>query len=171
LRKILAAGPVLTDFDAQLPNNQLLCWAIAPFHQFQRNIMSNASQAQAQAPAPDRIELPGENLTLQETLRVMDVAREMRQQRETAEEMFRQDDIRKNLRDKLMRTARMTGDDVTEAEIDAAISQYMETLHTYEDPAPGMSSFMAHCWIWRDRILFGAASLAVTAGGLWYLFG
>jgi hypothetical protein len=118
--------------------------------------MSNASQAQSQAPARDRIELPGENLTLQETLRVMDVAREMRQQRETAEEMFRRDDIRKN---------------VTEAEIDAAISQYMETLHTYEDPAPGMSSFIAHCWIWRDRILFGAASLAVAAGGLWYLFG
>ncbi|MGB7343742.1 MAG: DUF6384 family protein [Pirellulaceae bacterium] len=133
--------------------------------------MSNASQAQAQAPAPDRIELPGENLTLQETLRVMDVAREMRQQRETAEEMFRRDDIRKNLRDKLVRTARMSGDDVTEAEIDAAISQYMQTLHTYEDPAPGMSNFMAHCWIWRDRIMFGAASLAVAAGGLWYLFG
>ena len=73
--------------------------------------MSKSSQAQQQAPPPsaeDRIELPGENLTLQETLRVMDVAREMREQRETAEEMFRRDDIRKNLRDKLMRTARMS---------------------------------------------------------------
>lgn len=136
--------------------------------------MSNSSQAQQQAPpssAADRIELPGENLTLQETLRVMDVAREMREQRETAEEMFRRDDIRKNLRDKLMRTARMSGDNVTEAEIDAAIQQYMDNLHSYEDPKSGFSNFVAHCWIWRDRILMGAATVAATAGGLWYFFG
>ena len=130
-----------------------------------------SSQAQAQAPSAERIELPGENLTLEETLRVMDVARELRQQRETAEEMFRRDDIRTNLREKLLRTARLSGDEVTAAEIDAAIDQYMENLHTYEDPAPGLNNFVAHCWIWRDRILMGAASLAVVAGGLWYFFG
>ncbi len=141
----------------------------------QTKIMSNASQAQAERTShsrqSDRVELPGENLTLQETLRVMDVAREMRQQRETAEEMFRRDDIRNNLRDKLMRTARMSGDDVTEAEIEAAIDQYFDTVHTYEDPAAGLNTFMAHCWIWRDRILMGAVSIAVAAGGLWFLFG
>ena len=136
--------------------------------------MSNSSQAQQQAPpssTADRIELPGENLTLQETLRVMDVAREMREQRETAEEMFRRDDIRKNLRDKLMRTARMSGDNVTEAEIDAAIQQYMDNLHSYEDPKSGFNNFVAHCWIWRDRILMGAAAVAATAGGFWFFFG
>jgi len=132
--------------------------------------MSNA-QAQAQAPDPNRVELPGENLTLQETLRVMDVAREMRDKRETAEEMFRQDDIRKELREKLMRTARLSGDNVTEAEIDAAIQQYMDNLHTYHEPAPGFRRFVAHCWIWRDRIMFSGVALAVAAGGLWYAFG
>ena len=48
-------------------------------------------QAQAQASQPRvsrNLQLPGENLTLQETLRVMDVAREMRERRETAEEIF-----------------------------------------------------------------------------------
>ncbi len=129
--------------------------------------MAGSSQAQAQAPA----ELPIPELTLQETLRVMDVAREMREQRQQAEEMFRRDDIRAQLREKLMRTARMSGDNVTEAEIDAAISQYMDTLHTYQDPPKGMKSFVAHCWIWRDRILWGAATVAATAGGLWYFFG
>ena len=133
--------------------------------------MSNASQAQAQQSVDDRIELPGENLTLEETLRVMDVAREMREQRETAEEMFRRDDIRRNLRDKLVRTARLSGDNVTEAEIDAAIQQYMDNLHTYEDPKAGLNNFIAHCWIWRDRILMGATALAAAAGGLWYFFG
>ena len=128
------------------------------------------SNAQAQAPEPDRVELPGENLTLQETLRVMDVAREMRNQRETAEEMFRSDDIRRELREKLMRTARVSGDNVTEAEIDAAIQQYMDKLHTYSPPASGFKNFVAHCWIWRDRIMFAGAGLAAAAGGLMYFF-
>ena len=75
------------------------------------------SQAQARQ---KQVELPGQNLTLEETLRVMDVAREMRDQREKAEEMFRRDDIRVALREKLLRSARLSGDTVTEQEIDAA---------------------------------------------------
>ena len=125
------------------------------------------SQAQAKQKP---IELPGQNLTIQETLRVMDVARELRDQRQRAEEMFRRDDIRIALRQKLMRTAKMSGDDVTEAEIDAAIDQYMETVHTYQDPKGGLKRFAAYCWVWRDRILWSMAGLA-AAGGLWYFFG
>ena len=124
---------------------------------------------QAQA-TQTQIELPGQNLTIEETLRVMDVAREMRDQRELAEEMFRRDDIRVALREKLLRTARLSGDKVTEAEIDAAIGQYMETVHTYEDPEPGVKRFLAHCWVWRDRIFWSMAGVA-AAGGLWYFFG
>lgn len=126
-----------------------------------------ARQAQA---TQSTFELPGQNLTLQETLRVMDVAREMRDQRELAEEMFRRDDIRSALREKLLRTAQLSGDNVTEAEIDAAIGQYMETLHTYEDPQSGLKSFLAHAWVWRDRIVWSLAGLAAAAGGLWYFF-
>lgn len=135
--------------------------------------MSNTSQGQAQARQPRlarNVQLPGENLTLEETLRVMDVAREMRERRETAEEMFRRDDLRTQLRDKLMRTARMSGDNVNEAEIEAAIAQYFDTLHTYEDPEPGFKRFMAHCWVWRGRILAGAATVAAVAGSFWFLF-
>lgn len=128
------------------------------------------SQAQAQARQSRDLQLPGENMSLEETLRVMDVAREMRQQRETAEEMFRRDDLRSKLRDKLVRTARVSGDDVSEAEIDAAIQQYFETLHTYEDPEAGWDSFVAHCWIWRGRILAGAATVAAVVGSFWFLF-
>ncbi|WP_146528601.1 DUF6384 family protein [Novipirellula artificiosorum] len=133
--------------------------------------------AQAQQPAPKKsksisdIELPGQNLTLEETLRVMDVARELRDRRETAEEMFRRDDIRSGLREKLMRTAQITGDKVTEVEMDAAIDQYLATVHTYQDPQPGFKNVLAHLWVWRDRIAIAAGTLAVAAGGLWFLFG
>ncbi|TWU35311.1 hypothetical protein Q31b_54070 [Novipirellula aureliae] len=116
------------------------------------------------------IELPGENLTIEETLRVLDVARELRSRRETAEEMFRRDDIRTNLRKKLLKATEITGDKVTEAEIDMAISQYLAAVHQYHDPKPGFKNVLAHLWVWRDRVLLAAGALTVVAGGLWYFF-
>ena len=137
--------------------------------------MANQSQAQAPYRSTGSTQrrsssLPEESLSLQETLRVMDVAREMRDQRETAEEMFRRDDLRTQLRDKLVRTARMSGDNVTEEEIELAIEQFFESVHSYHDPQPGMKSFLAYCWVWRGRLALAAAALTTVLGGLWFLF-
>jgi len=138
-----------------------------------------AKQSQTQAAVPHRPSgtvrrktslMPGESLSLQETLRVMDVAREMRDQRETAEEMFRRDDLRNQLRDKLVRTAHMSGDNVTEAEIELAIEQFFETVHSYNDPPSGLKSVMAHCWVWRGRLMLATAALTTILGGIWFLF-
>lgn len=116
-------------------------------------------------------ELPLENLTLEETLRVMDVARDLRDQRQTAEEMFRRDDLRAGLRTRLLEQAKLTGDTVTAEEIDAAIAQYLETLHTYQDPPGGMKHLLALAWVERGKLLLASVvSLAAAAGGLlWFL--
>jgi len=106
-----------------------------------------------------RPEIPWQILTIEETLRVMDVARELREKRETAEEMFRRDDLRQNLRDKLIRMAALSGDPVTEAELDVAIDHYMANLNTYQDPESRFQSFLAHCWVWRGRLLVGAMTV------------
>jgi hypothetical protein len=141
--------------------------------------MTRPAGAQAQAHPPNaaqsvtelnrrraKTKLPGEDMTIAETLRVMDVAREMREQRESAEEMFRHDEVRVRLREKLMRTAAMSGDRVTEAEIDAAIDQYLANLHTYEPPETGFKTFIAHCWINRYRIV--VAAVALGAAWAWW---
>jgi hypothetical protein len=141
--------------------------------------MSNAKSAAATQSAANSsaatsrsrsVRLPGEDLSLNEMLRVMDVAREMRRNRDLAEEMFRRDEIRDQLRAKLMRSAQVAGDRVTEAEIDAAIEQYFATLHTYEDPKPGLKRMAAHAWVWRKRIAAGIAAVAITLAGGYYLF-
>lgn len=110
-----------------------------------------------------------QELSLEETLRVMDVAREIRDRRETVEDAFRLEDKRRELREKLMRSARLSGDNVSEVEIDAAIDQYYKRLHTYSDPERGWQSFVAHCWVWRMRIMLSAGA-AVTALGSWWFF-
>jgi Family of unknown function (DUF6384) len=136
------------------------------FDELHEHVMTTANATQT---ARD-IRLPGQDLTLEETLRVMDVAREIRDKRETAEVMFRRDDVRSELREKLLRTARLSGDKVTAAEIDAAIDQYLSRLHTYADPAPGLSRFVAHCWVWRNRIMAGAAATIAIASTMWFMF-
>lgn len=122
------------------------------------------------APASRSVRLPGEDLSLNEMLRVMDVAREMRRNRTVAEEMFRRDEVRTELRSKLMRSAVLAGDRVTEAEVDAAIDHYLQNLHTYNDPPSSFKRKLAHAWVWRKRIAAGTAAAAITIGGVWYLF-
>jgi hypothetical protein len=128
-----------------------------------------ASQSQAQATR--EIRLPGEDLTIAETLRVMDVAREIRDQRQTAEQMFQRDGVRQQLREKLIRQAELLGENVGEDEIDTAIDQYLATLHTYEDPPAGLQSLLAHCWVWRQRIVAGLGAVVVATSAIWFLFG
>lgn len=95
------------------------------------------------------------------------MARELRQRRETAEEMFHHDRVRTELRDRLMRTARVSGDNVTEAEIDTAINHYLASLNTYSDPAPGWETFLARAWIARGKIAAVLAA-AAAAAGFWF---
>jgi hypothetical protein len=136
-----------------------------------RSATASATAPQpAPQPASRSIRLPGEDLSLNEMLRVMDVAREMRRNRDVAEEMFRRDEVRAELRDKLMRSAQLAGDRVTKAEVDAAIDQYFATLNTYQDPKPGVKRMVAHAWVWRKRIVAGVAAVAITLGGAYYLF-
>lgn len=151
--------------------------------------MSNARPASAaqSAPAPiapvqtavksRSVRLPGEDLSLNEMMRVMDVARELRRNRDVAEGMFQRDAVRTQLRNKLMQAAEVAGDRVTEAEIDAAIDQYFKNLHTYSDPEPSFQRVLAHAWVWRWRlaaVVLPVAALATAAaiafGGLAYMF-
>jgi len=105
---------------------------------------------------------PGEGLSLNEILRVMDVARELRRNRDVAEEMFRRDEVRSELRTKPMKSAAIAGDRVTESEIDAAIDQYFSNLNTYADPLSGLKSVLAHARVWRRKIFAASAAFAIS---------
>jgi len=64
----------------------------------------------------------------------------------------------------------MSGDDVTEAEIELAIEQFFESVHSYEDPQPGFQSLLAHCWVYRGRLMLATTAVATVVGGLLLLF-
>ena len=105
------------------------------------------------------------DLTLVETLRVLEVARGLQQEREVATVALARDQIRSLMRKRLMDAAAITGDKITEADIDAAIEQYFATQNTYADPPWSFSIAMAHLWIRRMSI----AVVSVLLLGIWVL--
>lgn len=143
------------------------------------------SQQSAQAPVEARVEAPikphvaapmagaGEvaapDLTLNETLRVLEVARNLRRQRSDAEVALARHEVRDMLRKRLLEAAAVTGDKVTERDVDVAIDQYFDRLYAYEEPPASLSVWMAKVYVRRNEIalLVGSIAAAVTA---WIVF-
>lgn len=111
-----------------------------------------------------------EDLSLHEMLRVMDVARTLRKEQETIEREFNRSETVAILREKLLASAEIMGDEVTPEEVDAAIDLYFDNLHTFREPPPGLSSWLAHTYIWRGRIVLSTCVLLFLGVFGWWLF-
>lgn len=115
-------------------------------------------------------ELAAKNLTLVETLRVLEVARGFRQERDLAAVALARDEVRKLIRKRLLDAAAVTGDQITEADIDAAIEQYFATQHTYADPPMSFTVALAHLWIRRAGIALVTVGVTLLTLICWLLF-
>ncbi|BBO33969.1 DUF6384 family protein [Lacipirellula parvula] len=136
--------------------------------------MSNSQATQAaEAPSQSTIDsdgLPaGERLSLAEMTRIMDVAATLRKERTLVEQQLNIDEIKAALRDRLLEAAKLNGDPVTPAEIDAAVEQYYDRLHEFRDPPASFSKFLAHCWVLRKYLTAAVVALAGAAALVWGL--
>lgn len=111
------------------------------------------------------------DLPLGEMLRIMDVARTLRQEREIAQEQFNRDEARTLLRQRLKASTEITGSQVTDAEIEAAIESYFNNLHTYHDPPMGLEVFLAHLYVRRVLAFVLLAVVLVLGLAAWFVFG
>ncbi len=109
------------------------------------------------------------NLPLGEMLRIMDVARTLRQERDVAREQFNREEARVLLRQRLKASTEITGSEVTEDEIDAAIEAYFNNLHTYRDPPWGLQVFLAHLYVRRVPTLVAAVAIGLLSAAAWFL--
>ncbi|GEM_PF-1416089 len=124
------------------------------------------SQAITTARTSTGADAPVTELTLVETLRVLEVAREMQKERSVAEQALARNQLREVLKIRLLNAAVVTGDKVTEADVDAAIAQYFARLHTYEDPPMSFAVFLAHLYVRRIQIAV-TAGIVVACYALW----
>ena len=109
-----------------------------------------------------------ESLSLSEMMRIMDVATEMRTQRETIEKEFAVEETKRILREKLLQTTAITGERVTEAEVDAAIESYFSTLYVYQEPRGSLAVMVARFYVRRGHLAIMALLALTLAGTGWF---
>lgn len=110
-----------------------------------------------------------ERLSLHEMTRIMDVAATLRKERALVEQQLNIHEIKAELRQRLLAAAKISGDPVTEAEVDAAVEQYYDRLHEFREPPASFAKFLAHCWVLRKYLAAAAFALAAAIGVTWGL--
>ncbi len=114
--------------------------------------------------------VPPLGMDLEEMLRILDVASELGREQEVVEREFNREQIKQRLRERLMETAQLTGEPLTELQADAAVDWYYDHLHQYQDPRPGFSLWLAHLYI-RRHLIFGVLLSAILIGAtIWALW-
>lgn len=111
-----------------------------------------------------------EKMTIAEMTRLMDVAAAIRKERLTAEQQLNIAETKQLLRERLLETARITGDPVTAQEIDAAIDAYYERRHEFAPPEPGLETLLASVYVRRGTLTKIALLLATAAAIVWSSF-
>lgn len=110
--------------------------------------------------------VPTADASMDDMLRIMDVATALRHQRETAEAQLDVATAKVRLRERLLATAAAAGEPVTAAEVDAAIEEYFRRQHEYCDPPRSWARFWAHVWVMRRSLLLAFTVLAIATVGI-----
>ncbi len=93
------------------------------------------------------------SLSLEDMSRIMEVASTLRKERTTAQKQLNLDETKALLRQKLLETTKVTGERLTPAEVDLAIEQYYDNLHTFAEPPQSFSLMLAHLYVRRAMLL------------------
>jgi len=117
---------------------------------------------------PDPPATPDADLSIAEMLRIMDVARTLRREREVVDWQLNLDQTKQELRQRLMGMAGATGEPVTPEEVEVAIQLYYDNLHAYQEPPRGFALMLAHVCIRRGRVLFWTMLLAAVGLLIWW---
>jgi len=133
----------------------------------------------AQAPPPDdstaatsvtAAQTPPQQLTIEETLRIMDVATTLRKEQVVAHEQLNIEETKAMLRERLLAAAQVTGERLTEAQVDLAIEHYYDKLHVFEEPQWSVELMLAHLYVMRGTMIKWTVALGATAGVLSWLW-
>ena len=138
-------------------------------------------QAQQQAPPTDdfSLELPvssdaaeaaPQQLSIEQTLRIMDVATTLRKEQAVVHQQLNIEETKAMLRKRLLDAAKVTGEPLTEEQVNIAIEHYYDKLHVFEEPDWSFELVLAHLYVMRNKILTWAAVLG-AAGAAYAWFG
>ena len=129
------------------------------------------------APAPppeesvsaDAAQATPQQLSIGQTLRIMDVATMLRKEQALAQQQLNIEETKAMLRGRLLSAAKVTGEPLTSEQVDIAIEHYYDKLHVFEAPKWSLELMTAHIYVMRGTIVKWALVLGATAGALvWF---
>ncbi|QDT00667.1 hypothetical protein HG15A2_40060 [Adhaeretor mobilis] len=135
-------------------------------------------QQQAPPPAIDSAEVEsarevmreqGQDFTLVEMTRIMDVASTLRREQALVEQQLNIDQVKAKLRERLLAAAEVSGDSISAEQVDVAVEHYYDRLHTYQDPPFGLGTALAHVYVRRGTIMKWAIAIGAVVAIFWGL--
>ncbi len=124
--------------------------------------VSPSVSSEAAEAAPDQ-------LSIEQTLRIMDVATTLRKEQAVVHQQLNIEETKAMLRQRLLDAAKVTGEPLTEEQVNIAIEHYYDKLHVFEEPEWSFELAMAHLYVMRNKILTWAAVLgAAGAAYAWF---
>lgn len=91
-------------------------------------------------------------LSLDEFLRVMDVATTIRQKDEEVVDQLDFDKTKEGIRQRLRETAKVTGETLTDSQIEAAVNNYFGGLYSFNAPERDFETKLAEVYVERGRL-------------------
>lgn len=89
--------------------------------------------------------------SLKTMLSVMDLASELRGQRERAKTLIDLDGERETIKKKILDSAKISGEDLTDDELNRALDAYYQGLRRFKTPEEGISHKLARLYIKRSK--------------------
>jgi len=111
-----------------------------------------------------------QQLSIEQTLRIMDVATMLRKEQAIVEQQLNIEETKAMLRERLLEAAKVTGERLTEEQVDIAIEHYYDKLHVFEAPKWSVSLALAHLYVLRTDIIKWTVAIGATAGLLSWLW-
>lgn len=113
-----------------------------------------------------------QNLKLDEFLMMVDVATTVRQKQDEVNQQLNIHEARTELKKRLQETARISGEQLTDFQIESAINSYFDGLYSFQEPERDIETRIAEIYVDRVRLAkkFGIPPLiGVAAAGLIWL--
>jgi hypothetical protein len=118
----------------------------------------------------DAAQATPQQLSIGQTLRIMDVATLLRKEQALAQQQLNIEETKAMLRERLLSAAKVTGEPLTSEQVDIAIEHYYDKLHVFEAPKWSLELASAHVYVMRGTIIKWALALGAAAGALAWLW-
>lgn len=111
-------------------------------------------------------EAPPQELTIEQTLRIMDVATLLRKEQAAVQQQLNLEETKAMLRTRLLDAAKVTGENLTVEQVDVAIEHYYDKLYVFKNPTWSLELMAAHLYVMRGTLI--KWTLALGAVGAWF---